>query len=93
MLLMKLYLHTDPLTLFKCDPIISQDILDVLAQLQPKHSLDPSNIPTFLLKKLGHQIWVGTVPLKHIFNLSLQSGEIPLPLKTAKVIPTAFKIW
>ena len=45
--------HTDPLTFFKCDPIISQDILDVLTQLQPKHSLDPTNIPIFLLKKFG----------------------------------------
>jgi len=58
--------------------------LDVLKQLQPKHSLDPSNIPMFLLKKLGHQI---CMPLKHIVNLSLQSGEIPLSMKTAKVIP------
>ncbi len=68
----------------KYEPIISQDIFDVLAQLQPKHSLDPSNIPMFLLKKLGHQI---CMPLKHIINLSLDSGEIPSSMKTAKVIP------
>jgi len=76
--------QAEPTTFFKYDPIISQDILDVFAQLQPKHSLDPTNIPMFLLKKLGHQI---CMPLKHIINLSLESGEIPLSMKAAKVIP------
>ena len=76
--------QAEPATFFKYDPIISQDILDVLSQLQPKHSLDPTNIPMFLLKKLSHQI---CMPLKHIINLSLESGEIPLSMKTAKVIP------
>jgi len=77
-------LPTEPLHFLKHDPIISQDILDVLCQLQPKHSLDPTNIPMFLLKKISYQI---CMPLKHIINLSLESGEIPYEMKVAKVIP------
>jgi hypothetical protein len=32
-------------------PIISQDIIDVIKQLKPKHSLDPSNLSMVLIKK------------------------------------------
>ena len=74
----------EPLNFLKHDPIISGDIIDVLSQLQPKHSPDPCNIPMFLLKKLSYQI---CMPLKHIINLSLETGLIPNEMKVAKVIP------
>jgi hypothetical protein len=66
------------------NPIISQDILDVISQLKPKHSLDPSNLSMVMLKKVSNLI---CMPLKHIVNLSLATGEIPLQMKTAKVVP------
>ena len=66
------------------NPIISQDIIDVIDQLKPKHSLDPSNLSMVLLKKVSNQI---CMPLKHIVNLSLATGEIPDQMKTAKVVP------
>jgi hypothetical protein len=66
------------------NPIISQDIIDVIDQLKPKHSLDPSNLSMVLLKKVSNQI---CMPLKHIVNLSLATGEIPDQIKTAKVVP------
>ena len=37
-----------------------------------------------LLKKVSNLI---CMPLKHIVNLSLTTGEIPLQMKTAKVVP------
>ncbi len=66
------------------DPIISQDIIDVIKQLKPKHSLDPSNLSMVMLKKVSNQV---CMPLKHIVNLSLSTGEIPHQMKTAKVVP------
>ena len=66
------------------NPIISQDIIDVINQLKPKHSLDPSNLSMVILKQVSNQI---CMPLKHIVNLSLATGEIPLQMKTAKIVP------
>ena len=76
---------TEPESMFKMsDPIISQDILDVIKQLKPKHSLDPNNLSMVILKSVSHQI---CMPLKHIINLSLSRGEIPIQMKTAKIVP------
>jgi hypothetical protein len=59
---------TEPESLFSMsDPIISQDILDVIKQLKPKHSLDPTNLSMIIIKAVSHQI---CMPLKHIVNLS-----------------------
>jgi len=78
-------LFTEPDSLFSMsDPIISQDILDVIKQLKPKHSLDPTNLSMIILKAVSHQI---CMPLKHIVNLSLSTGEIPIQMKTAKIVP------
>jgi hypothetical protein len=66
------------------DPIISQDVLDVIKQLKPKHSLDPNNLSMVILKSVANEI---CMPLKHIVNLSLCTGEIPIKMKTAKVAP------
>ena len=53
-------------------------------KLKPKLSSGPDNISTKLLKQM---IPVIMVPLVHLFNLSFQTGYIPMELKTAKVIP------
>jgi len=66
------------------NPIISQDIIDVIKQLKPKHSLDPKNLSMIVLKSVANEI---CMPLKHIVNLSLSTGEIPAPLKIAKIVP------
>jgi hypothetical protein len=76
---------TEPESMFKLsDPIISQDVLDVIKQLKPKHSLDPNNLSMVILKSVANEI---CMPLKHIVNLSLCTGEIPIQMKTAKVVP------
>jgi hypothetical protein len=76
---------TEPESFFKLsDPIISQDILDVIKQLKPKHSLDPNNLSMVILKSVANEI---CMPLKHIVNLSLCTGEIPIQMKTAKIVP------
>jgi hypothetical protein len=66
------------------DPTISQDIWDVIKQLKPKQSLDPTNLSMVILKSVSHKI---CMPLKHIVQLSLSSGEIPIQMKTVKVVP------
>jgi hypothetical protein len=67
---------TEPESMFKLsDPIISQDVLDVIKQLKPKHSLDPNNLSMVILKSVANEI---CMPLKHIVNLSLCTGEIPI---------------
>jgi hypothetical protein len=65
-------------------PIIPQDIIDLIKQLKPKHSLDPYNLSMVLIKKVLNRI---CMPLKHIVNLSLSTGEVLLLMKTAKVVP------
>jgi hypothetical protein len=76
---------TEPDSLFKMsDPTISQDIWDVIKQLKPKHILDPTNLSMVILKSVSHKI---CMPLKHIVQLSLSSGEIPIQMKTVKVVP------
>ena len=76
---------TEPDSMFQMSaPIISQDIIDVIKQLKPKHSLDPTNLSMVMLKSVSHEI---CMPLKHIVNLSLSTGEIPIQMKTAKVVP------
>ncbi len=76
---------TEPESLFKLsDPIISQEILDVIKQLKLKHSLDPNNLSMVILKSVANEI---CIPLKNIVSLSLCTGEIPILMKTAKIVP------
>ena len=52
--------------------------------MENKNSKDMFDLSNNLLKKIINNI---TVPLCHIINTSLKSGEIPYQLKMAKVIP------
>ena len=65
-------------------PLTPLDTKKALEQLQTKHSLDPMNISTAFLKIISQHV---CAPLTHIFNLSITTGEIPVQLKTAKIVP------
>ena len=65
-------------------PVTPQLIKIIVSKLKPKRSTGPDNISTKLLKEILPTI---ILPLCHIFNLSLQTGFIPVRFKTAKVIP------
>ena len=55
----------------------------IAGKLKPKTSSGPDNISTKLLKIM---LPIITIPVCHIFNLSLQTGFIPSRLKIAKVV-------
>jgi hypothetical protein len=65
------------------DPVTAEEVIKVLSKSPTKHcSLDP--IPTWLLKKVSHQL----APLLcTMCNVSLQSGFLPIEHKTAIVFP------
>lgn len=53
-------------------------------KLKPKSSRGPDSIPAFLLKHFKEQF---SVPLCHIFNLSLREGIYPYHWKISRVTP------
>ena len=59
-------------------------ILEIAEKMKSKSSCGPDGISTKLLKLIMPQI---VTPICHLFNLSFQTGYIPLQLKTAKVVP------
>jgi len=70
-----------PLKFDQIGPIL---IADILKSMDPKKSKDLDGISTHLLKFLNTTI---TVPLAHIFNLSLSKGIYPDRLKKSRVVP------
>lgn len=60
------------------------DIIKIVKGFESKSSKDMFGISNKLLKNVIEKI---AIPLAHIINLSLQTGEIPLDLKLAKVVP------
>ena len=59
-------------------------LLKIVTKLKLKNSAGPDNISTKVLKLILPTI---SLPLCHLFNLSLQTGFVPHQLKTAKVVP------
>ena len=59
-------------------------LIDTAGKLKNKSSCGPDNISSKLLKRILPSI---TIPLCYLFNLSFQTGYIPIQLKTAKVVP------
>ena len=57
---------------------------EAASKLKNKSSYGPDNISSKLLKKI---LPIVVNPLCHLFNLSFQTGYIPIQLKTAKVVP------
>lgn len=69
---------------FFLGPITPGDIINTASKLKPKQSTGQDNISNKLLKNTIEEI---SVPLTHIFNLSLETGTVPDEMKIAKVIP------
>ena len=66
------------------NPVLSSDIEYALKALPNKKSTDVNDISIFLLKQVAVEI---ATPLRHIFNLSIESGTFPNLMKTSKTIP------
>ncbi len=56
----------------------------IIKKFQPKQSCDIHGVSTKMIKFIGQEI---AVPLSHIFNLSLSTGNFPSKLKQCRVIP------
>ena len=61
-----------------------EHIQNILKNFKPKNSCDLQGISTKMVQLIGIEI---SLPLAHIFNLSLTSGIFPSKLKECRVIP------
>jgi hypothetical protein len=62
----------------------TETLIETVQRMKNKNSKDSDLLSNNLIKRV---ISVIAEPLTHIFNLSLNTGEIPCQLKVAKVIP------
>ena len=69
---------------FKFTPTTTTEIINIGRKLKPKSSCGPDNIPSRILKEIIPDI---AKPLKHIINLSLESGNVPSFLKESTIVP------
>lgn len=60
------------------------EVVSVMRTLQSKASLDSDGLSTKFMKSIALEI---SIPLTHIFNLSLTQGKFPTALKTSKIVP------
>jgi hypothetical protein len=61
-----------------------EHVKKIIKKLKSKSSNDINGVSTKLIKFVGEVL---AVPLSHIFNLSLRTGEFPTKLKQCRVIP------
>ncbi len=61
-----------------------EHIQKVIKKLQPKMSYDANGVSSKMIKFIGEEI---SIPLAHIFNISLREGVFPEKLKLCRVIP------
>jgi hypothetical protein len=61
-----------------------EHLCKIIKKFQPKQSCDIHGVSTKMIKFIGQEI---SIPLAHIFNLSLTSGNFPSQLKQCCVIP------
>ena len=61
-----------------------QDIIEAIDQISPSAAAGPDGFPALLLKMCRHSL---AKPLFLIWRKSLDTGEVPFPLKTANVVP------
>lgn len=66
------------------NPTSGKEILDIIAKFKNGKSSGNDDISPSVVKQVGPFI---SIPLSHIFNLSLSTGVFPAALKVAKVIP------
>ena len=78
------YLGEEAQTNFIFCKVTPKLIIETAGKLKNKSSYGPDYISSKLLKKILPSI---VTPLCHLFNLSFQTGYIPVQLKTAKVVP------
>ena len=76
----------DPPLLFSFanNPISRTEIIGATLQLQPKKTLDMTEISVWLLQRVVAPV---STPLLHIFTNSLLNGVVPQQMKIAKVVP------
>ena len=65
-------------------PITEEEVVKIIKALDAKKSAGHDKIQIFIIKKLANEL---SIPLTHIFNLSLSSGIVPDQLKIARVVP------
>ena len=73
--------HTSSIFL---EPYTEQEVSDLIRSLKPKKSSEIDNMDNIILKEIESSL---TKPLMLIFNKSMETGEFPEKMKTAKVIP------
>ncbi|XP_065650268.1 uncharacterized protein LOC136078422 [Hydra vulgaris] len=78
------YLTSTNLNVMSNYKLTEKELLDAVSLLKPNKSLGFDDISSNVIIKSIKQI---TIPLLHIFNLSLKQGVFPDNLKIAKVIP------
>jgi hypothetical protein len=61
-----------------------EHVLKTINKFKSKNSSDVQGVTSKMIKFIGREI---SIPLSHIFNLSLSSGLFPSQLKTCRVIP------
>jgi hypothetical protein len=61
-----------------------EHVLKTIQKFQPKPSTDVHGVSTKMIKLIGPEI---AIPLSHIFNLSLLTGNFPSKLKQCRVVP------
>jgi hypothetical protein len=78
------FLSPPPPNSFFMQPITEDDITKSIKQLQNKATLDINDVSVSLMKFVSIPL---TIPLKHIFNLSISKGVFPAGLKLSKTSP------
>lgn len=78
------YMHTNNLQNMFLNPVTPITVSNTIRKLKPKASIDIDNLSTKLLKDISDNI---LIPLTHIINLTLETGEVPDKMKIAKVVP------
>ncbi|MBM3937968.1 MAG: hypothetical protein FJ333_04840 [Sphingomonadales bacterium] len=77
-------LGNNPLFSLSAIPVTSQEIYEIVKDLQNKKSQDLYGLSNYFVKKIINVI---SDPLVHIFNLSFRNGIVPNQLKIAKIVP------
>ena len=69
---------------FFMEPVVPADLISVAKTIKPKVSYGHDGISNKILKESINEI---SLPLAHIYNLSISSGVFPNNMKIAKIIP------
>ena len=70
---------------FDLVPIATKEVIDTIIKLNAKKSSGPDGLDPYFLKISAEHI---AEPLTHIFNLAIETGEVPSVWKSAYVTPS-----